>query len=111
MKFAAAITNTAVVSRMPDRYNQYLSDFTLPVEAKMRPRNLYDHTKYTWGRSMPREYGVKNDRKLKNLSRSLFMESVKISGSGTQLLPSVEKEAHRQFIVRPDGKLVRFDVS
>jgi len=51
-----------------------------PVESKMRPRNLYDHTKNTWGRSMPREYGVKNTRKLKYLSRSLFMESVKISG-------------------------------
>jgi len=148
LKFAAAITNTAVVNRMPDRYNQYLSDFTFPVESKyrletliknayigdaeqallprnfsvpyigwhpveskMRPRNLYDHTKYSWGRSMPREYGVKNERKLKILSRSLFMESVKISGNGTRLLPSVEKEAHRQFIERPDGKLVRFDIS
>jgi len=82
-----------------------------PVESKMRPRNLYDHTKNTWGRSMPREYGVKNTRKLKYLSRSLFMESVKISGSGTELLPTVEKEVHRQFITRPDGKLVRFDIT
>jgi len=81
------------------------------VESKMRPRNLYDHTKNTWGRSMPREYGIPNLRKLKNLSRSLFMESLKISGLGTQVMASIDKEAHRQFITRPDGKLVRFNIT
>jgi len=148
LKFATAITNTAMINRMPDRVSQAVSQTSLPpeskyrletlvrdafigdaeqallprnwrvpyigwhpVESKMTPRNLYDHTKNTWGRKMPREYGVRNTRKLRNLSRSLFMESMKISGVGTGLIPNVEKEAHRQFISRPDGKLVRFELS
>ena len=36
----------------------------------------------SWGRSMPREYGVPKDRKLRNLSRGLFMESLKMVGEG-----------------------------
>lgn len=82
-----------------------------PVESKMRPRNLYDHTKNTWGRSMPREYGIPNNRKLLNLSRAIFMETLKISGLGTQLLPSVDTEVHRQLLSRPDGKLVRLNLN
>ena len=31
---------------------------------------------------MPREYGVPKDRKLRNLSRGLFMESLKMVGEG-----------------------------
>ena len=83
-----------------------------PVEDKMRPRNLYDHTVASWGRSMPREYGVPNVRKLANLSRSLFMESVKLMepGAAGKLRVSVEQESHIQFIKRPDQKLVRFNL-
>ena len=39
-------------------------------------------TQASWGRSMPREYGVPKDRKLRNLSRGLFMESLKMVGEG-----------------------------
>ena len=81
-----------------------------PVEDKMRPRNLYDHTKASWGRSMPREYGVPNTRKVANLSRSLFMESLKLleTGAAGKLRISVEPESHVQLVERPDGRMVRF---
>ena len=82
-----------------------------PVEDKMTPRKLYDHTVASWGRSMPREYGVPNTRKLLNLSRGLFMESLKLLGATSHNLRcSVDPEQHSQFITRPDGKLVRFNV-
>ena len=78
----------------------------------MRPRNLYDHTKASWGRSMPRDYGVPNMRKLTNLSRGLFMESLKQSGGNPAgLRCSVDQESHVQFLQRPDGKLIRFHLS
>ena len=80
-----------------------------PVEDKMRPRNLYDHTVASWGRKMPREYGVPNKRKLFNLSRLLFMESVKLSGS-TRLRCSVDQEKHIQFIRAADDKLMRLNL-
>ena len=80
-----------------------------PVEDKMRPRNLYDHTVASWGRKMPREYGVPNKRKLFNLSRLLFMESVKLSGS-TRLRCSVDQEKHIQFIRAADDKLIRLNL-
>jgi len=82
-----------------------------PVESKMRPRNLYDHTKNTWGRTMPREYGVPNTRKLLNLNRGIFMETIKLARDGAQLMSSVETEAHRQLVTRPDGKLVRLNLA
>jgi len=82
-----------------------------PVEDKMTPRKLYDHTIASWGRSMPREYGVPNTRKLLNLSRGLFMESLKLLGPTSQPLRcSVDPEQHSQFISRPDGKLVRLNL-
>lgn len=81
-----------------------------PVESKMRPRNLYDHTQMSWGRSMPREFGVPNSRKLMNLCRGLFNESVKLL-SDHQLCHSVDAEMHTQFIRRPDDKLVRFKLT
>ena len=70
------------------------------VEDKMRPRNLYDHTVASWGRSMPREYGVPNQRKLLNLSRSLFLESLKLvrPEDAGRLRVSVDPESHVQFI-------------
>lgn len=83
-----------------------------PVEDKMTPRKLYDHTVASWGRSMPREYGVPNPRKLLNLSRGLFMESLKLLGPTPHSLRcSVDPEHHSQFITRPDGKLVRFNIN
>ena len=73
-----------------------------PVESKMRPRNIYDHTAMSWGRSMPREYGVPNKRKLANLSRLLFTESLKQIDKGLldwcKLSYSVDAETHTQFI-------------
>ena len=82
-----------------------------PVEDKMRPRKLYDHTVASWGRVMPREYGVPNTRRLMNLSRGLFMESLKLLGSKPgNLRCSVDPEQHSQFITRPDGKLVRLNL-
>ena len=82
-----------------------------PVEDKMRPRKLYDHTVASWGRVMPREYGVPNTRRLMNLSRGLFMESLKLLGSTPgNLRCSVDPEQHSQFITRPDGKLVRLNL-
>ena len=60
---------------------------------------------------MPREYGVPNQRKLANLSRGLFMESVKQTGGNPAgLRCSEDPESHIQFIQRPDGKLVRFNL-
>ena len=83
-----------------------------PVEDKMRPRNLYDHTVASWGRSMPREYGVPNQRKLINLSRSLYLESLKLVSpeDAGRLRVSVDPESHIQFITRPDQRLVRFNL-
>jgi len=81
-----------------------------PVEDKMRPRNLYDHTQISWGRSMPREFGVPNSRRLKNLYQGLFNESVKLL-SGHKLCHSVDPEMHTQFIRRPNDKLVRFKLT
>jgi len=82
------------------------------VEDKMRPRNLYDHTVASWGRSMPREYGVPNSRKVANLSRSLFVESLKVLEPGvrSRLRVSVEPECHVQFLRRPDERLMRFNL-
>ena len=60
-------------------------------------RNLYDHTQISWGRSMPREFGVPNSRRLKNLYQGLFNESVKLL-SGHKLCHSVDPEMHTQFI-------------
>jgi len=80
-----------------------------PVESKMRPRNQYDTTAFSWGRSMPREYGIPNQRKLVNLSRSLFNEMVKSDpGVSDKLLYSAEKEVYRQFITAPGGELLRY---
>ena len=83
-----------------------------PVEDKMRPRNLYDHTVASWGRSMPREYGVPNQRKLLNLSRSLFLESLKLvrPEDAGRLRASVDPESHVQFIPSPGQALVRFNL-
>lgn len=39
------------------------------------------------------------------------METVKIGGSGSETVHSVETEVHKQFISRPDGKLVRLNLT
>jgi len=123
----ASLTPSETISRIETLIkNAYLGDATQkllprnfrvpyigwdPVESKMRPRNLYDHTKNTWGRSMPREYGIPNKRKVSNLCRGLIMESTLLEGVGTQILPSTGSELHRQFITRPNGKLMRFNLN
>jgi len=82
-----------------------------PVESVMRPRNLYDHTKYSWGRTMPREYGVPNARKVLNLSRALSTEILRESVKVNEILHGVNGEQHRQFLTRPNGKLFRLNIS
>lgn len=81
-----------------------------PVESRMKPRNLYDHEAFSWGWKLPREYGIPNWRKLGNLTRGLFREICKnkqISLAEHRLL---EESTVRQFVRRPDGKLVRINV-
>jgi len=78
-----------------------------PVESKMRPRNQYDWKAFSWGRNMPREYGVPNLRKLTNLNSSLVKEIIVSSGLSSTTSSSVIPDIHRQFIRFRDGKLIR----
>jgi len=82
-----------------------------PVESKMRPRNQYDWTKMSWGRNPKREYGVPNRRKLSNLCLGLVKEACKSSEQDLSNYQLLEHTKMRQFIRRPDGKLVRFFLS
>lgn len=78
-----------------------------PVESRMRPRNQYDWKAFSWGWHAPREYGIPHHRKLGNLSRGLFKEAIKNCGLSWENGQSIAGSKHRQFIYRPDGKLVR----
>lgn len=80
-----------------------------PVESMMRPRNIYDHTKFSWGRRQPTEYGIPNARKIGNLVRNMFTEMVKSQPEATSSLQfSCEREVHRQFLEAPSGHLIRY---
>merc|ERR1712013_450023 len=48
-----------------------------PVESVMRPRNQYKWDDFSWGRKMPREYGIPIPRLLKNLTRGLLTEALR----------------------------------
>jgi len=79
-----------------------------PVESKMTPRNQYDWQAFSWGRHLPREYGVPNSRKLTNLNTSLVKEIILKAGLVGKCSYSVDSEVHRQFLRYHDGKLMRF---
>jgi len=78
-----------------------------PVESVMRPRNQYDWKAFSWGRNMPREYGVPNARRLFKLNSSLVKEMIVSEGLGGSTGMSVDQEVHRQFVRLPDGKVLR----
>ena len=111
-RLATAVKNAnigdATQKLLPKNYRQPYIGWH-PVESKMRPRNLYDHTKASWGRSFPREYGVPNTRKVTALCRALVAESGKLGGAGLEL--SVEPEKHRQLVERPGGRRVRLSLT
>merc|ERR1712106_191379 len=79
-----------------------------PVESKMRPRNQYDWKAFSWGRNLPREYGVPNKRKLLKLNSSLVKEMIISEGLSSNTTMSVDYDVHRQFARFPDGNLLRF---
>jgi len=79
-----------------------------PVESVMRPRNQYDWQAFSWGRRVPREYGVSNARKLNNLSRGLFKEIALNAGTSVAGQQFIEDNKIRQFVRDPEGRLVRF---
>ncbi|XP_023338824.1 uncharacterized protein LOC111709401 [Eurytemora carolleeae] len=78
------------------------------VESTMKPRNQYDWKAFSWGRNMPREYGIPNQRKIMNLNRGLFKQMGNQHNIRFQDQHFLEGNKIRQFIRRPDGKLVRF---
>jgi len=78
-----------------------------PVESRMRPRNQYDWKAMSWGWKAPREFGVPNRRRLVHLSQALVKEAFKSSGHDISAVQMLENTKVRQFIRRPDGKLVR----
>jgi len=82
-----------------------------PVESTMNPRNQYDWKQVSWGWNPAREYGVPNPRKLLNLTRGLFKEGCKHHHIEASQFNLLEDSRVRQFIRRPDGKLVRYDLS
>jgi hypothetical protein len=79
-----------------------------PVESTMVPRNQYDWKAFSWGRNMPREYGIPNTRKIGNINRGLFKQMCTDNQVRFQDQHYLEGSKIRQFIRRPDGKLVRF---
>lgn len=81
-----------------------------PVETQMRPRNQYDWQQFSWGRSMPREYGVPIHRKLLNLARGLVEEVLRAGGASCGLVACQERVVERQFLTTPQGDLLRYDV-
>jgi len=100
----------AVQKRLPKDFEVPFTGWH-PVESKMRPRNQYDWTKMSWGWNPKREYGVPNKRKVSNLSLGLVKEAYKTSGLDMSSYQMIEDTKMRQFIRRPDGKLVRFFLS
>jgi len=79
-----------------------------PVESKMTPRRQYDFEAFSWGRNMPREYGIPNKRKLANLTRAIFKELCRNNMTSVSDCNFIEDSLIRQFTRRPDGKLLRF---
>ena len=61
----------------------------------------------SWGWKAPREFGVPNRRRLVHLSQALVKEAFKSSGHDISAVQMLENTKVRQFIRRPDGKLVR----
>jgi len=82
-----------------------------PVESTMNPRNQYDWKQVSWGWKDAAKYGVPNPRKLLNLTRGIFKEACKEHNIDTTQYNLLEDSRVRQFIRRPDGKLVRYDLS
>jgi len=70
-----------------------------PVESVMRPRNQYNWEEFSWGRQMPREYGIPVPRLLNNLTRGLMTEALRVKPeAGTNLLMNCEKTKFRQML-------------
>jgi len=82
-----------------------------PVESTMVPRKQYDTEAFSWGRNMPREYGIPIPRKLTNLTRGLFKEICLNKSRSFSDNHFLERNEIRQFIRTPSGKLLRFYLS
>jgi len=79
-----------------------------PVESTMAPRNQYNYEHRSWGWKTAREYGIPNKRKLANLTRGIFKELCKNNNTSLDSQHFLENSLVKQFIRRPDGKLLRF---
>jgi len=83
-----------------------------PVESVMRPRNQYKWDEFSWGRNMPREYGIPIPRLLNNLTRGLLTEALRVNPeAGKKLLMNCEKTMFRQMLFNSKEKeLVRLNL-
>ena len=83
-----------------------------PVESVMRPRNQYNWEAFSWGRRMPREYGIPVPRLLNNLTRGLLTEALRVNPeAGKKLLMNCEKTMFRQMLFNSKEKeLVRLNL-
>ena len=81
------------------------------MESTMVPRKQYDTEAFSWGRNMPREYGIPIPRKLTNLTRGLFKEICLNKSRSFSDNHFLERNEIRQFIRTPSGKLLRFYLS
>lgn len=79
-----------------------------PVESKMRPRNQYDYTKFSYQWNEGPKFGVPIPRKLSNLTRGLVAEVFKSCPDvSSSLVCSGEAAVERQFLHTPGGDLIR----
>jgi len=83
-----------------------------PVESVMRPRNQYNWEEFSWGRTMPREYGIPVARVLNNLTRGLLTEALRVNPeAGQKLLINCEKTKFRQMLFNSkEQELVRLNL-
>ena len=84
-----------------------------PVESVMRPRNQYKWDEFSWGRQMPREYGVPVPRLLNNLTRGLLTEALRVNvEAGKKLMMNCENTILRQILFNSNEKeLIRFNLA
>jgi len=83
-----------------------------PVESVMRPRNQYKWDDFSWGRKMPREYGIPIPRLLKNLTRGLLTEALRVNPeAGKKLMMNCEKTIFRQLLFNSnENELMRLNI-
>lgn len=106
----AAYTGDAVQRLLPKNWKVPYIGWH-PVESKMRPRNQYNWKEFSWGRNMPREYGVPLPRQLTTLTRGLVTASMdSCPGLQDRLLCKPEPSVLRQVVRSAGGELLRLNI-